>query len=139
MPNAGQLLRGVDDSVPADVTTPESTTSTSYTDLATSGPAVSVALRAGQKCLIIGKASSQLSAEGALGALHSFDVSGAETIAATDADGVENGNLRWTPGTWVAVFTATTGGTYTFTMKYKVIGVVTGSWKLRRIVALPQP
>lgn len=139
MPNAGQLLRGVDDGLLADVTTSETTTSTSYTDLATPGPAVSVALRAGQKCLILIKASTSVSVEGATAALISFATSGAETIAAVDADGLENGNARFTPTTCMAIFTATAGGTYTFTMKYKVIGAITGTFKLRRIIAIPQP
>jgi hypothetical protein len=119
-----------------DVTTNQSTTSTSYADLATVGPAVSLVLASGQKALINVSARAVHSAGGTQAAVGSFAVSGAATIAAADVDGFETNALTTTTNSRATIFTAGATGTFTFTMKYKVINGGTGSFFNRRISAV---
>jgi hypothetical protein len=141
MPDAGIRVKAYNAVEQDTVSTSQGTTSTSYTDLATVGPAVTVHLEVGQSCLFICETLSSVSAEGATGALFSIDVAGPSTsdLAPADANGNENGNAKWTPGVKHTLFTATSAGDHTGTMKYRVIGAITGSFKERRITAIPQP
>jgi len=139
MPFAGSNVIAFADAVQDHVATEETSASTSYTDLATSGPAVTVAIAAGEKCLIYIDCGSFLDTSPAgARARMSFAVSGAETIAASDTDSVFNSIAAdYVMGSRFTLFTATTGGNYTFTAKYKVAGAVTGTWSSRRILAIP--
>lgn len=143
MPTAGTKVKAYNDTEQATVSTSQTTTSTSYTDLTTVGPAVTVHLEAGQSALIVAEALSFVSAEGATGVHFSVDVAGPSSsdLAAADANGIENGNGKWTPGTKHTLFTATAAGDHTMTMKYKVTGAITGNFKERRItvIVLPAP
>ena len=99
----------------AEINTAENTTSTSYTDLTTAGPAVTVTT--GTKALVI--ITSELSHSATGVARASFAVSGATTQAANDDyDLHSQGDLtdRFSSASYVTL----TAGSNTFTMKYRV-------------------
>ena len=106
--------------VAATVATSQTTTSNSYTDLATVGPEVT--LTTGTKALVIitcalsnGGASNQR-------AFMSYAVSGATTIAASDASAVINVNGQTAPTqvrASAAAIVTLTSGSNVFTAKYK--------------------
>lgn len=141
MPLAGEKIRAIADPQQASVATEETSSSTTYTDLATAGPAVTVALRAGQQCVVTVECGFFLDTSPAgARARMAFAVSGAETIAASDTDSAFTSiPADYVIGIKDTLFTATTGGDYTFTAKYKVAGAVTGTWSARRITAVPLP
>jgi hypothetical protein len=120
----------------ADVATNQTTTSTSYADLTTPGPAVSLVLASGQKAFITIGSRINHSAGGGASAVASFAVSGAATIAAADVDGYENTTTGGITMSRSTLFTAAATGTFTFTMKYKVTTSGTGSYLNRRISAV---
>ena len=104
----------------ATVATNQNTNSTTYTDLATAGPAVTVTT--GTKALVI--VTSQINASNASIAYMSYAVSGATTIAANDAVALwkENDNgsavnesIRASCVSQVTL----TAGSNTFTAKYR--------------------
>lgn len=118
------------------ITTSETTTSTSYTDLATTGPTVTVTT--GQLALVIW--GTQLTNNTAnTSSRVSVDVSGASTIAADDVRG-----LAYDPATAGGVLQCShavfydnlTPGSNTFTLKYRV-GGGTGTFQRRRLIVLP--
>lgn len=118
----------------ADVATIESTSSTSYTDLATSGPAVSMSLAAGQSCLVLVEYVTSGSA--ATTGYMSFAVSGAGSQAASDPNAAQAN-----PSTVglisigrSSVFAAGAAGTYTFTAKYRANTAVSVAFQARRII-----
>lgn len=104
----------------ATVAAQESTTSTSFTDLTTSGPAVTVTT--GTKALVIFGASQRTTISGAVAQM-SFAVSGATTRAATTnewtntAFGPNATSLNEVAAAAVVV-TGLTAGSNTFTAKY---------------------
>lgn len=116
----------------ASVTTNQTTTSTSYTDLATVGPVAT--LVTGTAALVAIFAALSCTAGGT--ALMGFAVSGATVLAASDTQALSN------PGTTFFQFgvlfevTGLTPGTNTFTVKYRVTGA-TGSFVSRQIVVWP--
>jgi hypothetical protein len=120
----------------AAVTTSESTGGTGYGDLTTPGPAVTVTT--GTKAIVVVGAIVQNSTV-AQNSYASYAVSGASSISATDDRAViitaaaANQTLR---ASAVYMETALTGGSNTFTMKYRVTGG-TGSFQNRRIVVIP--
>lgn len=102
------------------IATQQSTTSTSYTNLATTGPAVTVTTGANAIAFISGLLSNNTSTAFALA---SIAVSGATTVAASDSN-----SLNWQPSsatssgvraTAVAYYTSLTPGSNTFTMQYR--------------------
>ena len=131
------------------VATDETTTSTSYVNLATVGPTVVVNLNAGQKVQI------EVSCWG-LNAGHndqvdtaymSFAVSGASTLAANDANGVRLTTCKLAPLNNIAtstvsqstIFTATGTGAHTFQAKYKSLdATITWHFIDRRLVVNPK-
>lgn len=118
------------------VSASETTTSTTYTDLTTSGPTVT--LNTGTKvvvairCNLVNNGAGQYS-------LASIAVSGATTIAASDGDSVylkaavANGEMG---ASSIVVFDNLTPGSNTFTMKYRVTAG-TGTFGQRRITVWP--
>ncbi|MEU9323178.1 hypothetical protein AB0D91_05100 [Streptomyces canus] len=122
--------------IPATVNTlvAETTTSTSYTDLTTIGPTVTV--DTGPNALVLVHGS--LENTGAGSSRMAYDISGASTIAAADNRGI---GVFGTAGTGivssgVALHTDLTPGTNTFTAKYRVASG-TGTFQSRRIVVFP--
>ena len=120
----------------ATVTTPESTASTTYADLATTGPAVTVTTGA-QALVMINSNIYNTTAD--VAAFASVAVSGATSLSASSqwcirVDG-DTDTQPWRLGC-SQLFTGLTPGTHTFTMKYKV-DANTGFFQDRHIAVLP--
>jgi hypothetical protein len=118
------------------VETSETTTSTSYTDLTTVGPTVTVTT--GAEALIIVTADITNNTAGQSGRM-TFEVSGSSTITANDIRALRvtvpaaaSGNMRASVVTHLDL----TGGTNTFTAKYRASGG-TASFANRRITVMP--
>lgn len=116
----------------ANVATSQTTTSTSYTDLTTSGPAVTVTT--GTTAMVqvhFRYSNSSGNANNDTGTGHmSFAVSGATTLAAADARCAQGPQIHSThTQTRSGMFyvTGLTAGSNTFTAKYKVSGVTPGT------------
>ncbi len=118
----------------ASVTTDENCTSSSYVDLTTSGP--SVTITTGVTALVMLNATVYASAAGVDGFM-SFAVSGATTIAASDA----NSGASMTQGAYdnagcitrIFKLTSLTAGANTFTCKYRRSTAGTAIFKNRSI------
>lgn len=129
----GSAWIGVPTTATAEVQTQESTTSTSFVDLATPGPAVSALT--GSKALVIVSAQFVTSAasDGFMGAA----VSGASTVAASANQsayfGASSGNQSISSQ---LLFTSLTPGVNTFTAKYSVT-TGTCNFLRRRISVFP--
>lgn len=120
----------------ADVATDQTTTSTSYTDLATAGPAATVTVPASGRVLVLWGGGIYTTATPKYMAVA---VSGANTIAAADADALRrDGSAFDTLGARSKLFTGLTPGSTTFTAKYKVASG-TGNFFSRYIIAIPIP
>lgn len=114
------------------VATAETTTSTSFTDLATTGPTLT-GLPDGQYQV-------------AFGATFDFSVGGAANafmgVKANSTEAADNDSIFWNvplgdfvPGTRVHTFTLTNGGNNTLTARYRVTGS-TGRWRNRWLAAV---
>jgi|SRR5215469_13767862 len=119
----------------AEVLTDQATSSTSYTDLATAGPSVTVTVGGSGKVLV--GFNSQFDLAGA-GSLVSVVLSGANTVAASDNwslydGGVTNGEAKGR----TYVFTGLTAGSTTFKMQYKSPGAGSAGFQRRSIWAIP--
>ena len=117
----------------------EATSSTSYTDLATSGPAVTVTT--GAKALVIVSFHGDTAAA-SREAWMSYAVSGATTIAVTDTVAARlisgAGGRTFGRMTRASLLTTLTPGANTFTAKYKAVG---GSvnFDSRDLIVIPIP
>jgi hypothetical protein len=118
-------------SASATVAASESTTSTSYTDLTTAGPAVTITT--GTKALVIVGARVQVNSGASSYA--SYAVSGATTIAAIDDVAVEAGTIT-TGMSRASRLTTLTAGSNTFTMKYRTSPTRTGTYEFREIIVI---
>jgi hypothetical protein len=120
----------------ATVATAQTTASTSYTNLATTGPQVSVAT--GPRALVLFASSIDNTVTNGASSV-SVAVSGATTIAASGAwrlarDGVASTNtMRYGAA---HLFTTLNTGTNVFTMQY-LVGSGTGTFSDRELVVLP--
>jgi hypothetical protein len=120
----------------ASITTQETTTSTSYTDLTTSGPAVT--LTTGTKALVIVTARMWNQSADYV-AMMSFAVSGATTISASDNNaayarrGTDTVINRFSTATLV---TGLTAGSNTFTTKYRADIAGTAAYRERTIFVM---
>lgn len=120
-------------SATAAVLTSETTTSTSFTDLATVGPSVTV--ETGPLAFII--VHGAMENTGAGSSRMGYDVSGATTLAAADNRGIGVYGVAGAGVITSGVSLLTlTPGTNTFTSKYRV-GSGTGTFLSRRIVVFP--
>lgn len=100
----------------AEVQTSQTTTSTSYTDLSTAGPAVTVETLT-TALVIFGATFFQTT--GGTGRI-SFAVSGATSIAASDTYAIaQSSTATGISGCRVVPLTGLTAGSNTFTLKYK--------------------
>lgn len=120
----------------AAVTTNQSTASTTYVDLATVGPTITVTC--GTIAIVLFGAAQANSVDNSESAC-SVAVSGASTVAASNtwqhsADGVTAGN--YVRGVSFHVFTGLTAGSNIFTMKYRA-GSNTASFQNREIAVIP--
>lgn len=117
------------------VATSQSTTSTSYTDLATVGPSVTIDMDA----FVIIRVSAQIEISAATGfGLMSFAVSGATTLAASDtrAVGVQGTHDRKFTYYVALDNTSINSGSNTFTAKYRADTAVTATFVDREISAV---
>jgi hypothetical protein len=120
----------------ATVATYQGTTSTSYTDLATAGPAVTITT--GTKALVILTTRIVMGTAGETG-FAGFVVSGSSTIAVTD-DTAARFQTDYPNGYASAQFSCVnrvtlTAGSNTFTMKYKTSGG-TANFSNRQIIVI---
>jgi hypothetical protein len=118
----------------AQVLTSQSTTSTTYTDLSTAGPAVT--LTTGTSALVLVMAGYATQNATGPGTVISFAVSGATTIAASDDfRGTLSANSAYNASSIVMLtkVTTLTAGSNTFTAKYKVTSASTGEYQNRSI------
>lgn len=114
----------------------DTTTSTSFTDLASAGPALTVT--SGSKALIAIHCRLVNNTAGAISSA-GWAVSGATTLAASDDLAVAEeasaaSDNAWQSGVWL--FTGLNAGSNTFTMKYKV-SAGTGSFGARSLSIIP--
>lgn len=121
-------------SAAAYVATSQSTTSTSFTDLATAGPAATVTVGS-TGLLLVGMTVTSYNS-GANLTYTSFALSGANTLAASDKYSTIHGGTQaeGQAGSWLMA--SQTPGSTTVTMKYKA-NAGTGSWQERHIWAIP--
>lgn len=117
----------------AAVETSEGTTSTTYTDLATPGPAVT--LTTGIKALVWVTADLVCGTAGQ-SARTTFNVSGATTVAESDALALRNVTALVIRATAGPTTVALTPGSNTFTMRYRTSGASTSTYVNRRIVVM---
>lgn len=116
------------------VLTSETTTSTTYDDLATEGPAVSVETGAFAVVIVHGSMANTTTGSARM----SYEISGATSDAPADNRGVGvfgSANVNIT-ASGVALHTNLTPGTNTFTAKYRV-STGTGTFQSRRILVMP--
>lgn len=122
--------------VSAQVTASETTGSTSFTDLTTPGPSVSVTT--GTSALYAFAAETANNTGGSY-TIMDFAVSGASTRSPTANTSVEFTSASANQGARVGVFdliTGLTAGVNVFTCKYAV-GSNTGTWGKRRLIVIP--
>lgn len=118
------------------ITTSETTTSTAYTDVATTGPAVTVTC--GTTALVIVSARI-INTTAGQNTYAGYAVSGASSVAASDdfvfmfTCPVANYSQQ---GSQVLLQTGLTAGSNTFTMKYRVTGG-TGTLDNRQLTVIP--
>lgn len=118
------------------VATSQGTATTSFTDLATVGPAVTVTIGANGLALVtIG--GGLLNGTGGGYAIMSFAVSGATTQAATITYSIQNKNPSDDRMSGAFLLTGLTPGSTTFTAKYEALVGGTATFVDRRIAVVP--
>ena len=120
-------------SATATVATSQSTTSASYTDLATAGPAVTVTT--GTKALVI-VTSRMLNNLSTYNSYMGFAVSGASSVAASDDSAYWIANPSTTRASMVVLQTGLTAGSNIFTAKYKAEASSTAHYERRTITVI---
>lgn len=121
----------------ATVATSQSTTSTAYTDLTTVGPAVTVTT--GTKAIVC-ISSTLMNSGTAFFSAASYAVSGATTIAASDAWMIRlDGHSITSPSRWGSVHfqSSLNPGSNTFTMKYLAESTSSATFANRHITVIP--
>lgn len=114
--------------------TDQSTTSTSFTDLATVGPAATVTIGANGLALVIWAAGIYTAAAQKYAGVA---VSGANTVAASDNEALRNDSASFVGiQERSQLFTGLTPGSTTFTMKYRTASG-TANFFSRRIIVIP--
>lgn len=122
----------------SEITTAETTSNTSYINLATVGPTVTTTT--GSKALVMWCAQIENTANGGFGIV-SVDISGATTQAANDGYSLVLEQTSDNTGQAVSASTAKvfnlTPGSNTFTLKYRASGGGTSNFSRRRLIVLP--
>jgi hypothetical protein len=117
--------------------TSQGTATTTYTDLATVGPTITVTC--GVKAMVIiggGISNSTAGSGGRIG----VDLSGANTSAASDTNSflIESGNASDAfKGTWVTIFSPISVGSTQFRLKYRCVGAATATFNDRLVAVVP--
>ena len=121
------------------VATEESTTSATYTDLTTTTDQVTVAVGSSGKVLLLVRVTSKNNQASGYGSYLGFEVSGANTVSASDTDCyMRPGSLYVTQG-FGTLLTGLTAGVTTIKLKYRASSGSTASFKDRLIAAIPLP
>jgi hypothetical protein len=121
----------------ADVSTAESTTSNTFADLATVGPAATVDVPASGKVRVVVIAEIKSSAND-ISNLMSFAMSGANAAAAADANAANGRSTVYSDGMRETILTGLAPGSTSFTAKYRTGGsTTTGTFTRRRITVTP--
>jgi hypothetical protein len=122
-------------------TASETTSSTSYTNLATSGPAATAEISTSGRAIVFIAVTAGTSTASGEGWRVGFAISGATTVAASDEysigvihQDVMNNQVRLSGAFLV---TGLSIGNNTFTMQYKVSGSTTGTYDDRKISVIP--
>jgi hypothetical protein len=120
--------------------TPETTTSTTYTDLATTGPTATVTIGASGAALVTVTGHIQPGASNQT-AFMSFQVSGASSVAANDSQALirdfgSSGGTGYIQASATFYVTGLTGGANAFTAKYKTTAG-TATFADRNIIVHP--
>lgn len=127
----------------ATVATSQTTSSTSYADLATVGPSVTLTVPQSGEVTVEYSAWTNHSAAGQSIFL-SFAMSGSNTLAANDANSAQIRQMAISPGTLVGTvgrkihLKGLTPGTTTFTLKYKTTAA-NATFADRHIIVEPKP
>jgi hypothetical protein len=129
-----EVLGGAPILLQASISANESTTSTSYTNVATTGPTVTTDLVAGQSVLVHISSRASISTGVGHGAVMSFSVSGVESLSAIDDNSVEIDDSAGATMTKSTIYTAGVTGSHTFQAKYKQINGGTALFADRRII-----
>lgn len=135
IPTSALILNGAGTNY---VATAQTTTSTSYADLATTGPAVTVTIGASGMAMVFINAKLDNNT-GGYDSHMSFAISGATTLAADDKYGIQNvvfGAAYVTQQGAPHLLTGLTPGSTTFTAKYRV-GGNTGTFTFRHLSVIP--
>lgn len=104
----------------ATVATSQTTTSATFTDLSTVGPAVTVTIGANGLALVMVHAHTSNS--GANTNLIGVDISGATTVASTDARSAQLGGTTQGSASLMLLIGSLNAGSTTFTLKYRTTG-----------------
>jgi hypothetical protein len=122
------------------VATLESTTSLAYTDLATVGPTVTVAVPS-TGGLLVSVASAVLGNSGSTSCFMSFAGTGANTITPVDANALIQAGGAQQRASAETVLTGLTPGNTVLTAKYKVTGggAASCAYSNRSMFAIPLP
>lgn len=119
----------------AHVLTAQGTSSTTYVDLATAGPSVTITTGTTAIVIIAGRGNDDLN-DGA-NARMSWAVSGATTVAASDDwSWVADQAAFRSHGTSIYKITSLTPGSNTFTAKYKKVGGTTAAFDYREMMVI---
>lgn len=119
-----------------EVNTAETTSSTTFTDLATAGPAVTVTCPSSKAMIVT---SAFLLNNSAAISRMSFEVTGASTVAAAASFGPQ-AKLQASDAVQVSythVLTGLSTGSNTFTAKYSVATGSTGEFRNRKLFVFP--
>lgn len=124
----------------AEVLTKQTTSSTSFVDLATPGPSITVDMVYGQQAMVWVSAELDNTTADAQ-SVAAVDVSGASTYSATSqrCAVIRDGNAANSPCQYMASYLfdpLTRGGSLTFEVQYRV-GSGTGSFANRRLMVWP--
>lgn len=120
----------------AAVQTSQTTASTSYTDLTTVGPAVTVTTGANAIVIVNFIGSNGTSADGAI---MSAAVSGATTLSASDSNAAQVNGSTNISAACISMITGLTPGSNTFTAKYRAGTGGTATFIRRTITVIPLP
>lgn len=119
----------------------ETTTSTTYTDLTTSGPSATVTVGSSGRVIVILTAGTTGLAAGANQTSYlSVAVSGATTVAASDSNSVyltTSGNTNGNSIGGLIELTGLNAGSTTFTMKYRISAAQSTRFYARSITVIP--
>lgn len=121
----------------AEVTTAQATTSTSYTDLSTAGPAVTVTTGVFSLVSVAARMSNDAAGTSCFAAVA---ITGASAIAADDAQALQfesSAAFDLSRSSVCYLVSGLTAGSNTFTMKYKVSAANSGTFANRRLSIIP--